>query len=134
MARIRQKDTAPELIVRRLLHAAGLRYRLHVQNLPGRPDLVFPKYRVVVFVHGCYWHGHSCRAGRTSTTNVEYWGPKIAENRARDVRKAAELETLAWRVLTVWECEIKGPDTPQRVARIAEAIRAPYARRLLEFA
>lgn len=123
MARIRQKGTAPELIVRRFLHAAGLRYALHRRDLPGRPDLVFPKHRTVVFVHGCYWHGHSCRAGRAPSSNLEYWAPKLAANKDRDDKKSAQLLSLGWRVLTVWECQLKGAGTRAELSRLAEHIR-----------
>jgi DNA mismatch endonuclease, patch repair protein len=123
MARVRQKDTAPELVVRRALHAAGLRYRLHPQDLPGRPDIVFPRYHTALFVHGCFWHGHECRAGRPASSNVSYWLPKIAQNRARDERKTAELVALGWRVMTVWECQTKGPGVADLMAELAKSIR-----------
>jgi DNA mismatch endonuclease (patch repair protein) len=110
MRAVRQRNTRPELRLRKSLHAQGYRYRLHVTGLPGRPDLVFPSRRAVVFVHGCFWHGHDCRAGAPPATRPEYWLPKIAENRARDARKQAELEVLGWRVLTVWECELRQID------------------------
>jgi DNA mismatch endonuclease, patch repair protein len=123
MARIRQKSTGPEMVVRRFLHAAGLRYVLHRRDLPGRPDLAFPKRRVALFVHGCYWHGHACRAGRAPSTNVAYWTPKLAANKERDGRKAAELAALGWKVLTVWECEIMGSKSVERLRRLVDAIR-----------
>lgn len=107
MRAVRQKDTAPELRLRRALHALGYRYRLHPKTLPGRPDLVFPSRRAAIFVHGCFWHGHDCRAGRRPSSNTAYWLPKITANRERDARKQADLEALGWRVLTVWECELK---------------------------
>lgn len=124
MARIRQKSTAPEMVVRRFLHATGLRYSLHRRDLPGRPDIVFPKRRVAIFVHGCYWHGHACRAGRAPSTNLAYWAPKLAANKERDARKAAQLAALGWKVLTVWECEVKGTKSEKLLAGLAEAIRA----------
>lgn len=123
MARIRQKDTAPELAVRKALHAAGLRYVLHPRNLLGRPDLSFPKYRTVLFVHGCFWHGHDCRAGRAPSSNVEYWASKIQQNRSRDLRQTAELQAKGWTVLTVWECEIKSADLPSKIRRLVQDIR-----------
>jgi DNA mismatch endonuclease (patch repair protein) len=107
MRSVRQKDTRPELRLRRAIHAAGGRYRLHVRALPGSPDLVFPRRRLAVFVHGCFWHWHACRAGRPPATRTEYWLPKLAENRRRDARKIEELRTLGWRVEVVWECELK---------------------------
>jgi len=122
MARIRQKNTAPEIAVRRFLHAVGMRFRLHPRNLPGRPDIVLPKHRSIVFVHGCYWHGHSCRAGKAASSNTEYWGPKIADNRSRDARKTAQLEAMGWRVFTVWECETKGSASSLHLTRLARSI------------
>lgn len=109
MSRIRGKDTKPEMLLRRGLHAAGLRYRLHVADLPGRPDLVFPRYRAVIFVHGCFWHGHYCPLFRLPATRPEFWAAKIAGNRIRDQRTSAALRAAGWRVLTVWECCLKGP-------------------------
>lgn len=106
MRAVRQKHTGPELRLRKALHALGYRYRLHPKHLPGRPDLAFPSRRAAIFVHGCFWHGHDCRAGRRPSSRTEYWLPKIAENQRRDARKRAELEALGWRVLTVWECEL----------------------------
>lgn len=108
MSAIRGKDTAPEMAVRRLAHALGYRFRLHRKDLPGKPDLVFPGRRAVIFVHGCYWHGHGCaRGGTGAKSNQDYWGPKIARNRERDVRNAVALKEAGWRVMTVWECETK---------------------------
>jgi DNA mismatch endonuclease (patch repair protein) len=123
MARIRQKSTGPEMIVRRFLHAAGLRYALHRRDLPGRPDMVFPKHGVALFVHGCYWHGHSCRAGRIPSSNVDYWGPKLAANKERDARKSFELARLGWKVVTVWECQLKGSQASRRLERLLNEVR-----------
>lgn len=109
MQRIRGKDTAPEMTLRRLLHAAGFRYRLHDRKLPGRPDLVFPRFRVAMFVHGCFWHGHACPLFKLPTTRREFWETKIAANKARDSRACNALSDAGWRVLTVWECSLKGP-------------------------
>ena len=110
MRRVGSKDTGPERAVRRLLTALGLRYRLQRKDLPGRPDIVFPGRRTALFVHGCFWHGHDCpRGARAPKTNADYWRAKIAGNRARDVDTAAALAALGWRVLTVWECELKDP-------------------------
>ena len=102
------KDTQPEWTLRRKLHAAGYRYRLHVKDLPGKPDLVFPSRRKVIFVHGCFWHGHDCaRGARAPKTNVEYWSGKIARDLERDARQRSALRADRWIVSTVWECEIK---------------------------
>lgn len=105
------KDTKPELILRRLLHRLGYRYSLHRRDLPGRPDLVFPARGKVIFVHGCYWHGHDCQWGRLPKTRLDYWGPKIAANHARDARVNAELIASGWQPHTVWQCELRNPQT-----------------------
>jgi DNA mismatch endonuclease (patch repair protein) len=96
------------LLLRRGLHAAGLRFRLHVRDLPGRPDMVFPRYRAAVFVHGCFWHGHDCPLFKVPETRRDFWSAKIAGNRARDSRNRDALVREGWRVLTVWECALKG--------------------------
>lgn len=106
MSKVAGKNTAPELAVRRAAHAAGMRFRLHRRDLPGTPDIVFPKYRAAVFVHGCFWHGHSCAKGRLPKSRTDYWEPKIAANRERDAAKRAALVAAGWRVLTIWQCEI----------------------------
>lgn len=106
MARIRSKDTKPELIVRKAVWAAGFRYRLHGKSLPGRPDLVFPALGTVVFVHGCYWHGHSCQKGRIPGKNSAFWREKFDSNKARDKRNRARLRRDGWKVITIWECSL----------------------------
>jgi DNA mismatch endonuclease (patch repair protein) len=112
MSRIRGKNTKPELVLRRALHRAGFRYRLHVKDLPGKPDLVFPSRRAVIFVHGCYWHRHSCRFGKVrAKTNAEFWETKLHGNVLRDRRHRAAIQKLGWRVLVVWECELRS-DSP----------------------
>lgn len=101
-------NTSPELTVRRLLHRLGYRYRLHVADLPGRPDIVFPARRKIIEVRGCFWHGHTClRGARTPLTRALYWSTKIARNRERDLRNTQSLRTTGWEVLDVWECEIR---------------------------
>jgi DNA mismatch endonuclease, patch repair protein len=110
MRRVRGKDTAPEMIVRRLAHGAGFRFRLHRKDLLGKPDLCFPGRRKVIFVHGCFWHGHGCKIGRLPKSRPEFWQPKIARNRERDAEVAAALSALGWGVLTVWQCETKDID------------------------
>ena len=108
MRAVKGRNTGPELKVRRAAHALGYRFRLHRKDLPGSPDLVFPRLKTVVFVHGCFWHGHDCaRGARIPKTNTDYWRAKIARNVARDVRTAAELAALGWKVETLWECELK---------------------------
>jgi DNA mismatch endonuclease (patch repair protein) len=104
MQAVRGKDTAPEYIVRRLLHRLGYRYRLHAHALPGRPDVVFPSRRKAVFVHGCFWHGHGCVIGQPPKSRLDYWLPKLERNKERDAANRAQLEALGWSVLTVWQC------------------------------
>lgn len=117
MRAVKGKDTKPEIALRKALFALGLRYRLNVKDLPGKPDLVFPKYRTVIFVHGCFWHGHACKRGaRAPKSNAEYWNAKIARNKARDKNNAAALKKLGWRVVTVWECELKSLDPSSLIA------------------
>lgn len=107
MSGIRSKNTGPEMIIRRALHARGFRYRLHVTSLPGKPDLVLPRYRCVVMVHGCFWHGHDCHLFKLPRTRVDFWLAKINRNRERDIEVREALTALGWRVLEVWECEIR---------------------------
>lgn len=123
MSRIGQKDTAPEMIVRRALHALGYRYRLHAKDLPGRPDIVFRSRRTVIFVHGCFWHGHqdaSCPIAHTPKSNRTFWLAKIARNQARDGRKKQSLIDAGWRVLEVWECDLK--DVEEIVAHLSTVL------------
>ena len=121
MRRVKGRDTSPELAVRKALRAAGIGYRLGGAGLPGRPDVVMKGRRTAVFVHGCFWHGHDCaRGSRKPKANADYWNAKIARNRARDVRVEGELKALGWRVLTVWECDLRAPDF---AARLEAAVR-----------
>ena len=108
MSRIRGKDTKPEMLLRRGLHGRGLRYRLHRANLPGKPDMVFPKYRAVVFVNGCFWHGHGCPQFRWPKTRATFWRIKINLNMERDRNVLAALKAENWRVLVIWECALMG--------------------------
>lgn len=124
MSRIRGRDTQPELPVRSHLRRAGLRFRLGWAKLPGRPDLVLPKYATVVFVEGCFWHGHRCQKGRIPGTNSTFWASKIATNRARDQRNQRALRRAGWRVLRVWECQLAKAATRERVLdRLVRTIR-----------
>ena len=109
MARVRSKDSAPEMSVRRLVHAAGFRYRLHGSKLPGKPDLVFSGRKKVIFVHGCFWHLHAGCA-RAPKSRLEFWMPKLEGNRARDERNVESLTRMGWGVLVLWACELKDPD------------------------
>ncbi len=111
MSGIRGRDTQPELIVRSLVHRLGLRFRLHGKGLPGRPDLVFRKHRTVIFVHGCFWHRHNCGLAAVPKTRPEFWALKFAANVRRDARNQAALKDLGWRVVEVWGCEVRDPDS-----------------------
>jgi DNA mismatch endonuclease (patch repair protein) len=106
MAKVKSKNTTPELKVRRAVHAAGFRYSLHRKELPGSPDLVFRRHKLVVFVHGCFWHWHGCKRSRMPAANHDYWTAKIARNVDRDQRDLARLDALGWRHLIIWECEL----------------------------
>ena len=126
MRRIRSKDTKPELVVRRMLHALGYRYRLHRKDLPGKPDLVFGRRRKAIFVHGCFWHQHdACREGRKPSSNSQYWGPKLDRNKQRDMEAYAKLRELGWSIEVVWECEIATLENlSDRLRRFLEDRRA----------
>jgi DNA mismatch endonuclease (patch repair protein) len=106
MQSVKTKDTGPERAVRRALFAAGYRYRLHRRDLPGSPDVVFPGRKKAIFVHGCFWHGHGCSKGRASKSRIDYWGPKLEANKARDARNLRDLEAQGWSVLVIWQCEL----------------------------
>ncbi|MDS4031813.1 MAG: DNA mismatch endonuclease Vsr [Candidatus Contendobacter sp.] len=123
MSRIRNKDTGPEMKVRRLAHALGFRFRLHRRDLPGSPDLVFPSHRKIVFVHGCYWHRHEgCRYAYSPKSNTKFWQSKFEANVTRDQRVASALETLGWDILVVWECETQNADILR--LRLTEFLRS----------
>jgi len=108
MRQIRNKNTAPEVLTRSLMHALGLRFRLHRKNLPGSPDIVLAKYRIVVFVHGCYWHRHpGCKYASTPKTNTAFWQRKFTQNVSRDIESCIKLKRLGWKVLIIWQCETK---------------------------
>ena len=107
MAAVKNKDTKPELVVRKRVFAAGFRYRLHVRKLPGTPDLVFPRYFVAVFVHGCFWHGHDCPKGKLPATNRDFWQEKISKNIDRDQRAIKDLEGDGWQVMTIWSSRLE---------------------------
>ena len=107
MKSVPQKNTKPEMHLRKALHRMGFRYRLHVKRLPGSPDMVFPKYKTVIFVHGCFWHRHGCKQTTTPTTREDFWKAKFKANVERDSKNVRELEAAGWRVMTVWECELR---------------------------
>jgi DNA mismatch endonuclease (patch repair protein) len=110
MSRIRGKNTKPEILVRSALHAMGYRFRLHPRALPGRPDIVLPKYRTALFVHGCFWHRHGCQFSYTPKSRVKFWQRKFSRNVERDLQVRTELKSLGWRVVTLWECQVKSRD------------------------
>jgi DNA mismatch endonuclease (patch repair protein) len=131
MAGIRGKNTKPELLVRRGLHALGFRFRLHDRAMPGSPDLVLPRWRAVIFVHGCFWHAHECALFRWPGTRQDFWRNKIGSNCERDSKVEAALDLAGWRVLKIWECSMKGPDRigiDAVVSRAAEWLRSDSVR------
>ncbi len=139
MSQVRQSDTEPELIVKKVLRELDLRFQSHVGSLPGKPDMVIPDYRTAIRVHGCFWHGHACRRGRLPATNRSYWREKVKRNQLRDARTEAQLRKLGWRVLTIWECRAKALTTQMllrrlnklkqsRIALISSRLRLPEAR------
>lgn len=122
MSRIGSKNTAPEAVVRQMLHAMGYRFRLHRKDLPGTPDIVLPARRTAIFVHGCFWHAHGCKIGRPPKIRPEFWGPKLERNRARDLENVAGLRAAGWTVETVWQCETR--DLEPLKERLSRALGA----------
>lgn len=110
MSRIGGRNTAPEIVVRKLLHSLGYRFRLHRRNLPGTPDIVFPSRRKAIFVHGCFWHAHGCPKGQLPKSGLEFWRPKLETTRARDLRNEERLRESGWEALSVWQCQIGNPE------------------------
>ena len=124
MSRIMAKDTKPEMLVRRSLHSQGFRFRLHDVSLPGKPDIVLPKYRTVIQIHGCFWHGHEgCRYFSLPQTRTEWWRAKIQATKERDKRNFSDLRQSGWKVIVVWECELKPKVLQENINRIADMIR-----------
>ena len=122
MANIHSADTTPELMLRQMLHAMGCRFRLHRDDLPGKPDIVLSKYRLAILMHGCFWHGHTCKDGRRPASNTEYWNRKLDRNISRDRRNRRALRRLGWRCVVVWECELKEVEkVKRRVSRYVVA-------------
>ncbi len=122
MSRITGKDTQPEIVLRRFLHARGFRFRLHRKDLPGCPDIVLPRYRTVIFVNGCFWHSHSCKDGRRPRSNREYWNEKLERNARRDARNARKLRVLGWKRIVVWACQVK--DLARLEGRVIRRLKA----------
>jgi DNA mismatch endonuclease (patch repair protein) len=124
MRAVRGKNTLPERLIRSMLHRLGYRFRLHRKELPGTPDIVFPARKSVMFVHGCFWHGHDCRRGNLPSSNLDFWQAKIAKNRERDGRAHKQLRKDGWTVLTIWECETKNEEKlAKRLSRFLERVR-----------
>ena len=115
MAKIRSKNTTPEKKVRSILHRIGYRFRIHNQKLPGTPDIVLPKYKSVIFVHGCFWHGHNCKKGKLPSSNTDFWKEKISNNKSRDAKNSDLLVKLGWKVIIIWQCEISKIDNRTKI-------------------
>lgn len=124
MSRIRSKDTKPEEVIRKHLFSKGFRYRKNVKKLPGQPDIVLPKYKAIVFVHGCFWHMHDCGSFRWPSTNQEYWEKKIRRNVERDIYNEKTLKASGWNVITVWECELKKDRRDITLSKLVQRITA----------
>jgi DNA mismatch endonuclease (patch repair protein) len=130
MRQIRSQNTSPELALRRMLHQLGYRFRIHRKDLPGKPDLVFPARKKVIFVHGCFWHQHpACREGRVPGSRLEYWGPKLRRNQERDANAQERLKELGWQCMVLWECELKDAQAAVRRARLFLGLAARPHRR-----
>lgn len=126
MAAIRGKNTRPEIMVRSFLHANGLRFRIHVKNLPGTPDVVLPKYKTVIFINGCFWHGHQgCRQGHMPSTNTGFWSQKIMRNRRRDAANFQALNAMGWKVIHLWTCQLGSKVRQATLSALLDAIRRP---------
>lgn len=110
MSKISSNDTKPEILVRKFLFSKGFRYRINVKTLPGKPDIVLPKYKTIIFVNGCFWHGHNCKKGKLPSSNTDFWKGKISNNRSRDDKNSDLLVKLGWKVITIWQCEISKID------------------------
>ncbi|WP_295979974.1 DNA mismatch endonuclease Vsr [uncultured Akkermansia sp.] len=110
MSKISSKDTKPEILVRKFLFSKGFRYRINVKTLPGKPDIVLPKYKTIIFVNGCFWHGHDCKKGKLPSSNIDFWKNKILKNKLRDNENQAQLALLSWKVIVIWQCEINKID------------------------
>ena len=132
MAKIKNKDTKPELIVRRYLYSRGYRYLKNVKGLPGTPDIVLRKYGIVIFIHGCFWHGHSID-GHLPHSNVEFWESKITRNRSRDERNKAILRQMGWKVMTVWECQLRPATKEKTLKEIEYLINHTYLQRFRNY-
>lgn len=125
MSQIKATDTKPEMIVRKYLHSQGFRYRLHVKDLPGKPDLVLPKYKTVIFVHGCFWHAHEgCEYFKMPKSRIDYWKPKLLGNRERDQQHYRKLNEIGWEVIIIWECELKSEEIGNTLHDVIDRLTA----------
>jgi DNA mismatch endonuclease (patch repair protein) len=124
MAHVRSKNTRPEVELRHLLHAAGYRYRLHIKELPGKPDIVLHRFHTVIQVHGCFWHSHSCIRGKVPSSRQAFWLPKLAANKQRDISNRRELRRLGWNVITIWECQLRGSGMERQINKIISKLNA----------
>ena len=124
MSKVSGKDTKPEIIVRKFLFLRGFRYRKNVKDLQGKPDIVLPKYKTIIFIHGCFWHGHeNCEAAKLPTSNIDYWTKKISSNVVRDINNKKLLQDLGWNVIVLWECELKVKNREKRLRLLIDDIR-----------
>lgn len=125
MSKIKGKNTKPEMVVRKFLHANGFRFRLHDKSIPGRPDIKLPKYKTVIFIHGCFWHGHSnCRIYQMPKTRVDFWNNKISANKERDNDRISTLKAMGWNVIVLWECELKPTKRAGTLQSLIEQLKA----------
>lgn len=115
MSKISSKDTKPEILVRKFLFSKGFRYRINVKTLPGKPDIVLPKYKTIIFVNGCFWHGHNCKKGKLPSSNTDFWKEKISNNKSRDAKNSDLLVKLGWKVIIIWQCEISKIDNRTKI-------------------
>lgn len=115
MSKISSKDTKPEILVRKFLFSKGFRYRINVKTLPGKPDIVLPKYKTIIFVNGCFWHGHNCKKGKLPSSNTDFWKEKISNNKSRDTKNSDLLVKLGWKVIIIWQCEISKIDNRTKI-------------------
>lgn len=115
MPKISSKDTKPEILVRKFLFSKGFRYRINVKTLPGKPDIVLPKYKTIIFVNGCFWHGHNCKKGKLPSSNTDFWKEKISNNKSRDAKNSDLLVKLGWKVIIIWQCEISKIDNRTKI-------------------
>jgi DNA mismatch endonuclease (patch repair protein) len=127
MGLVRSQNTKPEIKLRKALFSIGYRYRIHEKKLPGKPDIVLPKYRTAIFVHGCFWHGHvDCRAAKPPKSNLQYWTPKLARNAERDTAHQENLKASGWQVIVIWECELR-KDAPAVLSLINEKLKGDHS-------